>query len=112
MKKNESDNRTNKKKKKDLPGYPDYPAGEDIYNKDKKEKDMNPEDKSKIKESNDERGKPNEKDFDDILTGEDLDVPGSELDDKEEDIGSEDEENNYYSLGGDDHDDLEEDKGD
>lgn len=30
-------------------------------------------------------------------TGEDLDVPGSELDDDNEDIGEEDEENNYYS---------------
>ena len=38
-----------------------------------------------------------------------LDVPGSELDDEQEDIGSEDEENNYYSLGGDNHNDLEED---
>jgi hypothetical protein len=28
-----------------------------------------------------------------------------------EDIGSEDEENNYYSLGGDDHNDLEENQG-
>jgi hypothetical protein len=42
--------------------------------------------------------------------GRDLDVPGSELDDKQEDIGSEDEENNPYSLGGDRHEDLEEDK--
>ena len=41
---------------------------------------------------------------------EDLDVPGAELDDTQEAIGSEDEENNYYSLGGDDHEDLEEDK--
>ena len=39
-----------------------------------------------------------------------LDVPGSELDDANEEIGEEDEENNYYSLGGDDHNDLEEDK--
>lgn len=29
--------------------------------------------------------------------GNDLDVPGSELDDQQENIGSEDEENNYYS---------------
>lgn len=29
------------------------------------------------------------------------DVPGAELDDENEDIGEEDEENNYYSLGGD-----------
>jgi hypothetical protein len=43
--------------------------------------------------------------------GEDLDVPGAELDDADEAIGEEDEENNYYSLGGDAHDDLEEDKG-
>ena len=40
----------------------------------------------------------------------DLDIPGAELDDADEKIGSEDEENNYYSLGGDNHDDLEEDK--
>lgn len=39
---------------------------------------------------------------------EELDVPGAELDDQQEDIGSEDEENNYYSLGGDNHLDLEE----
>lgn len=30
--------------------------------------------------------------------GSDLDVPGSDEDDSEEDIGEEDEENNYYSL--------------
>ena len=42
----------------------------------------------------------------------DEDVPGSELDDADEAIGEEDEENNYYSLGGDDHNDLTEDQGD
>jgi hypothetical protein len=31
----------------------------------------------------------------------DLDIPGAELDDANEELGSEDEENNYYSLGGD-----------
>lgn len=36
-------------------------------------------------------------------TGEDLDVPGSEDDDADEEIGEEDEENNSYSLGGDNH---------
>lgn len=35
------------------------------------------------------------------MAGEDLDIPGSELDDENEAIGSEDEENNSYSLGGD-----------
>jgi hypothetical protein len=32
------------------------------------------------------------------LSGSDLDVPGSELDDESEDVGAEDEENNPYSL--------------
>jgi len=45
---------------------------------------------------------------DDLAPG--LDIPGAELDDKLEEIGEEDEENNYYSLGGDNHEDLEEDK--
>lgn len=44
------------------------------------------------------------------FTGNDLDVPGADLDDQSESVGSEDEENNSYSLGGDDHDDLEESK--
>ena len=35
------------------------------------------------------------------VTGGDLDVPGAEADDDNEEIGEEDEENNYYSLGGD-----------
>jgi hypothetical protein len=82
----------------DLPGYPSYPEGEDIFNKYREEQDLNPEDISKNKELNG-------------LSGNDLDVPGSELDDEQEEIGSEDEENNYYSLGGDDHNDLDENKG-
>ena len=45
-----------------------------------------------------------------IVTGDDLDIPGSELDNTNESIGEEDEENNYYSLGGDRHEDLEEDR--
>jgi hypothetical protein len=35
------------------------------------------------------------------VSGSDLDVPGSEEDDTDEEIGEEDEENNSYSLGGD-----------
>ncbi len=34
-------------------------------------------------------------------SGKDLDVPGAETDDRNEEIGAEDEENNSYSLGGD-----------
>ena len=114
------DNQTNppvqqkdKEEKIDLPGYPLYPVGEDIYGQYKEEKSIDPEDISKIKDSSDERktGKSNEKDFVEDESGSDLDVPGSELDDEQEKIGNEDEENNYYSLGGDDHNDLDEDKG-
>lgn len=42
-------------------------------------------------------------------TGSDLDVSGAELDDANEEIGEEDEENNYYSLGGDRRDNIEDD---
>jgi hypothetical protein len=103
----------NKEVKIDLPGYPLYPAGEDIFNKSKEEGNINPEDISKTKELNEnaKTGNNNEKDFKDDVSGSDLDVPGSELDDAQEKIGSEDEENNYYSLGGDDHNGLDEDKG-
>ena len=90
-----------------------YPVSEDIYNKLLKEEDINPEDISRVKEPNadDLSDTENEKDFNEAVSGSDLDIPGSELDDEQEDIGNEDEENNYYSLGGDNHNDLEEDKG-
>jgi hypothetical protein len=90
----------------DIPDFLVYPPEEDIYNQLIKEEDINPENTSKNKiflELDDVTGN-NQKDFDDIMTGSDLDVPGSELDDQDEKIGSEDEENNYYSLGGDNHD--------
>lgn len=60
-------------------------------------------------EDEDQPGKGRSGDGDKNL-GEDLDVPGTELDDANEAIGEEDEENNYYSLGGDNHNDLEEDQ--
>ena len=111
---NQSAQQAHKQEKIDLPGYPLYPAGEDIFSKSKEEGNINPEDISKTKELNEnaKAGKNNEKDFKDDVSGSDLDVPGSELDDEQEKIGSEDEENNYYSLGGDGHNDLDEDKGD
>lgn len=91
-------------------GYPKYPESDDIYNKFDKESDIDPEDISKKKPLEiDEDSEWNEMDLDLKYPREDLDVPGSDLDDEQEDIGSEDEENNYYSIGGDDHNDLEED---
>ena len=102
---------TNKKDNIDLPGYPMYPASEDVYSKDKEETDINPEDISQTKEPNEEEepGDGTNKVFYDNVSGSDLDVPGNEADEKQENAGSEDEENNFYSLGGDDHNDLEED---
>jgi hypothetical protein len=94
-----------------LQGYPLYPASEDIYNKSQEEKDIDPEDISGTKESNkaDKVGMSNEKGFNNYISDSDIDIPGSELDDVQEMVGSEDEENNYYSLGGDDHNNLDED---
>jgi len=45
------------------------------------------------------------------MTGDDLDMPRSAADDADELIGEEDEENSYYSLGGDLHESQEENKG-
>ncbi|MBK8521243.1 MAG: hypothetical protein WAT20_03430 [Ferruginibacter sp.] len=99
-------------KEKDISNpLPVYPPGDDIYNKNKKEEDIEPEDILKNKAPNSTENGSNEKDFEDDVSGEDLDIPGAELDDKDEAIGSEDEENNHYSLGGDNYNDLEEDKG-
>lgn len=92
-------------------GYPKYPENEDIYNQFDKEFDINPENTAVNKpfEIVDEDPEWNETDIDLDHIGEDLDVPGAELDDEQEDLGSEDEENNYYSIGDDDDNDLKED---
>lgn len=111
-------------------GYPLYPPSEDIYAKFKEEQDIDPEDITRTKEPTmppdnfeeegldpvlEELGLLKELDELEILNedimGQDLDIPGSELDDDLEEIGNEDEENNYYSIGGDNHHDLEEDDG-
>jgi hypothetical protein len=86
-------------------GYPLYPPSEDIYNQFTEEMDIDPENILEPKQRNTDDVKPrNEED----LVSDDLDVPNSEADDAEEAVGSEDEENNYYSIGGDNHDNLEE----
>ncbi len=138
----------NDNEEKDFPGYPHYPASEDIMNvKGDVRVDADVENLSRSKNilssalpgaTNIDNAtgdkeieittEPNEADLTeddlialegtatdpakvDALEGEDdLDIPGSEDDDANEAIGEEDEENNYYSLGGDAHDDLEEDR--
>lgn len=141
---------------KELPGYPKYPASEDIMNQDKRvEGNLDDEvltgkgvnmklsksyaDTNDVVEGVEDELKPTAKNESDVteedlealgpedlsldmgddeqlkhrtrpvdFSGKDLDIPGSELDDDKEEIGSEDEENNGYSLGGDNHEDLEE----
>lgn len=87
-------NHLEQEEEKKFPGYPHYPEEEDIFDQEERIED---ERVGQYAEEN------KEKSLDDGL-----DIPGGELDDEQEKIGSEDEENNYYSLGGDNHDDLEE----
>jgi hypothetical protein len=115
MKKKEekTSSETQKSSSKEANKLPDsmlYPPSEDIYSKFHKESDINPDDisKKKIPVEINNRRKLNEKNFEEDMSGGDLDIPGSELDDAMEEIGSEDEENNHYSIGGDNHNDLEE----
>lgn len=110
VKRNLSEKQVIKEENKAIQGYPSYPEVEDIYKKYQEEIEIDPEDVSRNKApaEKDKTGMGNENKIINDLSGSDLDVPGSELDDEQEEIGSEDEENNYYSLGGDNHDDLEE----
>lgn len=99
--------------KNGLPGYLPYPQADDIYARDQEEQDIDPDDITKKKTPNEDpkKGKNNEKDFAQDVSGDDLDVPGAKLDDAVENNGNEDEENDYFSLGGDEHSDLDEDRG-
>jgi hypothetical protein len=83
-------------------GYPLYPPDEDVYSHFEQKKSVNTQ--------GDEEELSNDTYFENDISRNRLDITGSELDDQQEDIGSEDEENNYYSIGGDRHDDLDENK--
>lgn len=118
-----------KEQAENFPGYPPYPPAEDIYAAGKKEEFAEnegnldtiepPAQEDEFNKLDDERrgliDNENENDVDSLIYEreigeEDLDIPGAELDNDMEDVGSEDEENNYYSLGGDNHENLEEDQ--
>ncbi|MFL5739827.1 MAG: hypothetical protein ACJ75B_06390 [Flavisolibacter sp.] len=71
------------------------------------EADVTDDDLAVLNGTDGEIGTPQNVSNEDLNT--DLDIPGSELDDANESIGEEDEENNYYSLGGDRHESQEED---
>ena len=72
----------------------DYPESEDIYSQEQH-----------IPQDGDGIPVTDEVSNYEITNG--LDIPGAELDDRQKIVGSEDEENNYWSLGGDNHADLE-----
>ena len=99
--------------KEEFPGYPQYPASEDVYSQEGLIVDeIDPDDITRLKAPNEDPDAPNEKNFLNDMTGEDLDIPGNEADESNLGGGIEDEENNYYSLGGDDNNALEENIGD
>ena len=81
-----------------------YNAKDDIYNKAKNQVNIDPENIALQKFKNEN----NQDELNDNDMGNGLDVPGSELDDEQEKIGAEDEENNYYSLGLDNHNEVDE----
>jgi hypothetical protein len=118
------------KRQDEFPGYPKYPASDDIMNRNERvsldsevpiegaeglelQNTLPPEN---INQTPNPPRQPDpldpEKDTksDDLkdriypvdFSGKDLDVPGAELDDESEETGSEDEENNLYSRGNDD----------
>lgn len=70
------------------------------------EADVDEDDLAALNATNGEIGVPQNVDNEDLNA--DMDVPGADLDDLSEEVGEEDEENNYYSLGGDRHEAQEE----
>ncbi len=97
-----------KEKAKAPVGYPLYPPSEDVYSQYEREGSSKIITNDSNRPFDDRLQEDTQADYDENLPDYDLDIPGSELDNDQEFIGSEDEENNYYSIGGDNHDDLEE----
>lgn len=85
-------------------GYPLYPEEEDIYMRGRKSRKLNPDEVTNITLPPKHRDKHY---LNEELPGDRLELLDVEPD-EEVLLGIEDEENSYYSLGGDDHIDLEE----
>jgi hypothetical protein len=95
---------TDNLKQNDLEGYPLYPEEEDIYMKAKKDRKLNPDEVTSLGLP---KGPANKQSLSEDLLGENLELLEVEPD-EEVLLGIDDEENSYYSLGGDDHINLEE----
>jgi hypothetical protein len=160
---NTPDQNKKDQKEKDFPGYPSYPASDDVTNQNERidygklnradqnsatheaaeeratdvpkarnssdsinpDTDVTPDDVAMLTAADQNRDM-DDQDLEEPLldttdddgdplnepqpmlnqVGADLDVPGSETDDGNENIGEEDEENNYYSLGGDERSNI------
>ncbi len=111
--------KTNKKESKDEGsiennvfhlGYPTYPFEQNVAQKLQEEINVNSLNAMAFQGLDKNLKSFNEQNKLGDYTANDMDIPGTELDDTDEAIGSEDEENNHYSLGGDNHNDLDENK--
>ena len=93
-------------------GYPLYPSNDDIYSKYHEEKSIDPDRISLLENSTDDDVFiiSDERDFNNDLIDKIIDISESQVGEFQETPDLEDEENTYYSLGGDDHHDLEEDQ--
>ena len=104
------DQRQKKMIKTKLPHYLLYPPEEDIYSKFRIESDIDPEDisKKKIPVEMSKISELNQKEFDEDMSEGDLDIPRLKYDDDYLSNGDEGQENSHYSIGGEDHNNLEE----
>jgi|SRR5579871_2334341 len=110
MKKNKQDYYINIPEKEKALEHLLYPAEEDIYNMEKKEGEWKADSNNETDEPSGKINEWHDEEYNTDSKRSALDVPGTEAVDESNAI-DEDEENSYYSIGGDDHNKLEEDKG-
>jgi hypothetical protein len=97
-----------KDKEEQFPGYPSHPPGEDIYKHEEKVGRIDADEDGLITHT----GKLVTENANDETSIAGLDVPGADLDADKEALGQGDEENQYFSLGGENHEGLEEQRSD
>ncbi len=95
---NDNKKKSEDKEKQEFPGYPLYPASEDVFNRGLIVEDIDPDDITKLKAPNEDPDAPNEKNYFNDITGGDLDIPGDETDELSSGGGIEDEENSFSPM--------------
>jgi hypothetical protein len=91
-------------------GYPTFPFEQNVAQKLQEEINVASLNAMSFQGLDKNLKKLNEQNQSGDCNGNDMDIPETELDNTDEAMGSEDEENNHYSLGGDNHNDLGENK--